>query len=110
MLHFRLRLIALLEIVENEQIGVVARRSLLETAVRLAQQRIESLLQIGQRGRINLYLTFESAIDPCFGQRHGLRGRAFQNVAMGLGDGEAFGRDAELGLNAVGRRTARFCP
>ena len=52
-------LVRLAQVIEDEQIGVVARRGLLEAAARLAQQGGQPLLQSRQGGRVDLDLALE---------------------------------------------------
>ena len=65
--HFRLGLVSLFEVIENEQVRVVAGRGLLEATARLAQHRFQTLLQVGQGRRIEGHLIFECARNPGFG-------------------------------------------
>ena len=74
-------LAALAEIIEHQEIGIIAGRSLLEAAVRLAQERFETLLQGSQHGRVDVGLQAERTGDPVRGQHELMAGHAFQHVA-----------------------------
>ncbi len=59
-------------------------------------------MQIGQRRGEHLHLALERALDPGVRQGDDVPGRAFEQVALGPHDGEAFGHHLESSLDAVG--------
>ena len=75
-------LAAFLEIVEDEQVRIIAGRGLLEATVRLAQERFQTLLQVGQRRGINAQLHLQRACHPAIGQLDRLCSRGFQQIAL----------------------------
>ena len=107
LLQCRIGLVALLQVIENEHVGIVAARRLLEAAARLTKQRFQPLLQVGQGRGEHLQPASERSLDPGLGQHHLLLGGAFQNITARIDDGETVRYDRQRSCNAILVRCGR---
>ena len=78
----RVRLVRLIHVVENQRVGVVRRRGLLEAAVRLAEQAIEPLHEIGHRRRIHFEPDLERPRHHVLRQRHAAARLPFSSMSL----------------------------
>ena len=104
--HLRLvlRLIGFLQVVQDEEVRVVAGGSLLEATVRLAEQGFEAILQIGQRRGVDRHLHLEGAGQDVFRHLDDVDRLLLEEVALGIDDREAGRDDLEAASLAVAVR------
>src|SRR5260370_4952 len=101
-----LGLLAFLQVIEDEHVGVVAARSLLEAAARLTEQRLQTLLQVGERRGKHLHLALEGPLEPRLRKDYLLLRGAFENIAMGMHNREAVRHNSEIARDVVIEGTA----